>query len=310
MDEFEFVEAAGVPERLQDLDLAEGRITQIAAWMHQNISGADEEDLSFGQWLHAGKTTMPGERQVVWEAGAGPEGRGIVALVDFSGPVAKSGGQFYCWGVIHHLEPPVGADRLSQDPVMAERFAGSGKPVLQGRPKYLRPDEHDALMALIGEVPEFVPSVSSDYEFGAWTGTSDVVAEEIIELHAWQTKRLWSTLGFASKPQRQRRLSAGVDGAHRLDLSGPAKGGGSLVVEIKREIGPTNGPQQVATYRDRLEREFPEEGPWRAGLLHAAPTLSAAAAEAIRRHGVKVDVFRMYDGSFGRVKVECEERFR
>lgn len=56
MNEFEFVESAGVPERLRDLDLTEGRITQIAAWMHQNISGADQEDLSLGQWLHAAPT--------------------------------------------------------------------------------------------------------------------------------------------------------------------------------------------------------------------------------------------------------------
>ena len=289
-----------LPDRVQP-NPASRLPTQVATWMHFNI-GDDESDArsegSGGQELYALKDTQYGERQLVWEGGAGG---GIVGFVDFTGmPAARDrSGIFWDWGAFTRFERRFSVEDLSQEELLRERFAGRGRASLQGRPFRWSLEEGEAFGRLAADLGQPLPLVSPpvdlpDGDVHEWFGMRGLPAEARAELDVQRIRALWKKVGFKRQPTRQVRLTDGP-AIDIPDLMGPAKGGGTLIVEVKRAVTATDGPEQLQRYLRRLDETRPEEGPWKGAFLHCHDSLNRAARDRISKLDRPIDVWG-FDG--------------
>jgi hypothetical protein len=99
-------------------------------------------------------------------------------------------------------------------------------------------------------------------------------------------EKIWSKFGFRSAPLIQQRLAGGVHVPDLIDRVG------GVVGDVKRRVGPGDGPPQVRRYLDWLNKNEPRRGGWRAVLIqnhsHDRPDLSDAAKAALAGLPVKV----------------------
>ena len=264
--------------------------TQICTWMHDNLL-LEAPDDDQGQFLYALKDTQPGDRQLVWEGGSE---RGIIAVVDFAAPVVRVAGIYYAWGVTTRLAKPVGHDQLRTDPVLAERFFGSGRHSLQGRAKRLPVDIARAIEKLAVLPPQRTPSGDpTNAPTDRWFGAMDIDPESVFELAVLASRKLWRKIGFPSAPIAQVRISP----RDRPDLLSPG-----VVGEVKRRIVPKD-IAQLERYLDELERSRPRDDGWRGVLIHAgelSPAITARADKSAR--SAQIEIWQLEPARRGRFK--------
>lgn len=259
---------------------------QLIAWNAFNFG--HEGGRSKSEFLRCLKDTKPGDRQVVWEASGG---RGLVAVVDFGSEArTNSAGQYERWGRLTALDPPISVDQLVADPVVGSRFKKPRLSGLQGHAVRLTHDEGKAVNRLTNDLP--APDPPDDHPTGKeieaiYSGKENLPPEKMIELLILEKKRLWRRLGFPERPTAQ----LGLENRKRPDLIAPG-----VVGDVKRRVRSNDGPGQVEGYVRELDRARPEEGPWRAILIHTVDDLDNAARQRIEASEVPIQVWCVVPG--------------
>ena len=174
---------------------------QICTWLPENsgFEGGEEvpdDRSSRGEWLYCLRDTQPGDRQLVW---SGVKGRGIIAVVDFSGEVRprhEREGRYEGWGAVTSLRDPIAVSTVQSHPVLKPRFTGNGLRALLG-PVRLTADLASAIDDLAGGVPEPTPPGPVDWQAlgGDW-GRRSLPREKVAELIVLDKDRIARKIGF------------------------------------------------------------------------------------------------------------------
>jgi hypothetical protein len=179
--------------------------------------------------------------------------------------------------------------------VSAERFTKPGLSALQGSSIRLSKRHAEAIAELAGSLPPANPPQRSPNPRGeteiAWTGKHGLEPEKIIEDHIAGRRKLWETLGFPEAPRQQQQLPS----RRRPDLLSPG-----VVGDVKRRIRANDGPAQIERYVAELEDTRPDDGPWRAVLVHSQPDLDEAARACITASKVDIAVWGLTRDRRGR----------
>jgi hypothetical protein len=124
---------------------------QVCTWLFER-SGYDgtRQGVSDGQWLYCLKSTRRGDRQAVW---SGIDGRGIIAVVDFSGDVRlrtnpAQSRLYEGWGRITALPKPVSVLTAQRHGVLKRCFGRSVQGVQRLDPEVAR-----AIRDCVGGLP-------------------------------------------------------------------------------------------------------------------------------------------------------------
>jgi hypothetical protein len=265
---------------------------QVSTWLPQRSGyGATEErDLSAGEgeWLYCLKHTQPGDRQAVW---SGVHGRGIIAVVDFSGDVRpRTAGNrrlYEGWGRVTPLGTPIDVDTARHHPVLSRAF---GRPI-QGV-QALGPD----VGAAIGEVAGGLPPKATfdehaarwDEEGGDWSGHR-IPPEAIVEAIVLRRSRIARLVGFPSQVNpsgKKQRLGNGrcpdlwcTDG---------------VVGDAKNQVTAAWGPAQIEDYIDQCDVQWPHHE-WRGVLVQGEPEMAPNAEPRLRasRYADRIQVWRV-----------------
>lgn len=270
--------------------------TQLATWMSHHVLG-DDERTDDPQFLYALCATTEGDRQVIWEGGGG---RGIVAVVDFSHHQMHGGTRWFAWGRSSMLTVPVGPEALRTVPELNERFFGRNRTSLQGGVLGLPEAEAAAIDQLAGglppqRLPQRPPQIGEPLH--RWLGRIGIDPEKTFELAVHTSPLLWRELGFPEPPTMQVRLDSPGRRTDIIDLYSPG-----IIGEVKRVVTARDGPDQVARYLARLNRERRELGPWRAVLIQGAERLNPAARQRLDELGLPIEVWAVTRGLHGHWK--------
>lgn len=221
-----------------------GRLpNQIMVWHEENMSEGDDP---FGQWLSCLRSTEAGDRQFIWQ---GSSGRGIVALVTFSG-VLRNEGAIEGWASYFGFESPLSWEALRSHPATAYRFGPRGIKALQGSAIRLSEAESEAIVDMLGGLPETeLPILPPDFlaEVVPWSSVKGLPAEQFIELAIHRIRRLWRSLGLDGPPRRQETWKP----VGRVDLVR-----GNTVIEVKKAVSVDNGPAQIERYLSHLTKRL------------------------------------------------------
>lgn len=223
----------------------------------------------------------------------------MVAVVDFAAQRrTPARGSYEGWGRIQQLDPAIGPDALSREPLLADRFLGPRARGLQGSPNRLSVEEGEAIARVATRLPSQALPVDEptyDEEIIFWAGDLKGPPEAILEHDIHTTRRMWKALGFPSAPLKQRCLPSG----RRPDLVAPG-----IVADVKRRVSRIDGPAQLEDYLDELDATRPTEAPWRGLLVHPHEDLDKATRERIASSRYRVEVWGVGDGRFGRRSVK------
>jgi hypothetical protein len=265
----------------------------MATW-RPDRSGYEGEDSgpSVGEWLYCLKKTAPGDRQAIW---SGIHGKGIIAVVDFSGDVrprtanahANASRRLYeGWGLTTPLDHPIDVVTARTHPVLCRRFAGKGAKALIG-PLSLERDVAEAIEQCAGGLPPpatFQAHPADWDQLGLnWSGER-LPPERIVEEIVANKARVARKLGFRSAVVAQKHLANG----RRPDLWCDA----GVVGDAKNQVTAAWGPQQIEEYIDQCDRQWPAHR-WRGVLVQGIPEMAPNALPRLMssRHADRIEVW-------------------
>jgi hypothetical protein len=251
--------------------------TQICTWLEKNsgYDGSDLEEPGESQWLYCLKDTWPGERQIVW---SGVHGRGIIAVVDFSGevrPRRKNPRLYEGWAQATPLPEPVSVEAVLAHRTLASYFS---RPV-QGV-QSLDANVAAAIEQTAGGLPAAVAfdEDAADWreEGGDWSGFR-LPPEQIVEDLVLNRRRLARRIGFPSKVNpggHKRRLPSG-----RVPDLWCDEG---VVGDAKNQVRVDWGPDQIEDYIAECDGTWPAYR-WRGVLVQGDPLLPPSAQTRLQK---------------------------
>ena len=263
---------------------------QVSTWLPERSGfGVDDEfdtSPSDGEWLYCLKGTQPGDRQVVW---SGVHGRGIVAVVDFSGEVrprsssvGATGRQLYeGWGRITRLREPISVETAQAHQVLHTCFGRS----IQGV-KSINSDVGSAIAERVGEWP---PAATFDSYPADWNERGGDWSRHRLppEAIVLDKDRVARRLGFPSRVnpagKKQRLLNGRYPDLWCED---------GVVGEVKNQVTAAWGPAQIEDYIDQCDLQWPEHQ-WRGLLVQGEPAMAPNAIPRLTssRHAHRVEVW-------------------
>ncbi len=225
-------------------------------------------------------------------------GRGIIGVVDFGSIAVPANGHYYAFGNTTWLKEPITCGKLARVSKLNDRFLGSGRTFLQGRPKRLSLDIVAALTKLAGGWPPQHPPTGDrlNEPFERWRGEIDIDPERVFELAVLTDKKLRKQIGFSEAVKSQVRISD----RSRPDLLDAER---RLVGEVKRLIR-ANDLRQVERYLEDL----PDPG-WCAVLIHN-DEMSGRVANALdsSSESERIAVWRLDEQRNGTFKAVVERK--
>jgi len=231
-----------VDEAGESDDYSDRSPNQIIAWDAMNIDEDIQDPVE--QWLRCLKSTVAGDRQLVWEASAK---RGIVGIVTYSGHI-RNNGVIEGWGIHHSFSRPISRENLQDHPATAWRFGSKGIKALQGSAIRLSEAETEAICEMAGGldstlIPQSEPDTSALVV--QWTRVNGLPAEIFIENAIRDTPALWKKLKLTEQPKQQVTYKK----VGRADLVS-----GNTVIEAKKAVTINNGPAQIERYLGHLSK--------------------------------------------------------
>jgi hypothetical protein len=261
--------------------------TQICPWLSDR-SGYDgtTTGVSDGQWLYCLKGTRPGDRQIVW---SGVNGRGLIAVVDFSGAVRprSAAGRYEGWGRITPLAEPVSVEIVRNHPVLAELFAKSIQSV-----RSIDDDAAEAIGGCIGEMPPAAGfhehPVNWSEPSGAWGRLRRLPPEVIVEHLVLNRSRVARRIGFPGQVNPGGKKQILANG--RIPDLWCAEG---VVGDAKNQVNAQWGPQQIRDYIDQCDVQWPTHCPWHGILVQGVPEMAPSALSELStgRHHDRIQVW-------------------
>ena len=264
--------------------------SQIHTWLPERSGFDGTARLSAKpEWLRCLRDTAPGDRLLVW---SGRDGRGLIAVVDFSGEVRQcsevspSSGCYEGWGVVTNLVRPISATDALAHPVISRALKGSIQ-----RPRRLSADAGEAVEALAELPPTARIADPADWAQpgGDWAARR-LPPERIVEEIVLNRRRVARRLGFPERVNpdgKKKRLANGT----YPDLW-CAQG---VVGDAKNQVSAKWGPEQIAGYIDECNRQWPRAGGWRGILVQGEREMAPNALPALKknRHAKQIEVWHV-----------------
>jgi hypothetical protein len=243
------------------------------------------------EWLYCLKGTVAGDRQIIW---SGVSGKGLLAIVDFSGDVRERTGKpglYEGWGRITDLRRAIPADEVLAHMTLAPRFEKPIQSVYRLDRKYA-----EAIDTLAGGLPPasgFSRPAKWNERGGDWARRS-LPPEAIVEALVRDNSRLARTIGFPSEVATQVPLGNGK----RPDLWCDA----GVVGDAKNQVTATWGPEQIEGYIAQCDRQWPKVAPWRGVLVQGEPEIAPNARPRLEssEYRDRIQVWNVSKRRFGR----------
>lgn len=241
--------------------------------------------MSDGQWLYCLKGTRSGDRQIVW---SGVNGRGLIAVVDFSGAVRprRAAGKYEGWGRITPLAEPVSVDTLRDHPVLAKLFAQSIQSV-----QSIDEATAESIRICIGEFPPAADFADHPVNWsesgGLWAGER-LPPEAIVEQLVLNRSRVARRIGFPGKVNPDGNKQVLANG--RVPDLWSAEG---VVGDAKNQVNALWGPQQIRDYIEQCDAQWPSDRSWRGILVQGVPEMAPSALSelATGRYHDRIEVW-------------------
>lgn len=258
---------------------------QVCTWLPERSGyegGIHEVDA--GEWLYCLKGTEPGDRQVVW---SGVHGKGIIAVVDFSGEVRRrsSSGRLYeGWGLVSPLPRPVSVARVQSNHLLARFFA---QPI-QGV-KTIDEDVARAIAEVAGGLPK-APSFDGEADWdeggGNWSGER-LPPEKITEDLVLNEHRVAGKLGLPP-PVNPNGTKVRLPNGKIPDLWCES----GVVGDVKNQVTARWGPEQLEGYIEQCDLEWPAHQ-WRGLLVQGEPEMAPNALPRLQqsRYRERIEVW-------------------